>query len=176
MTRDPLKIDLSCPVPSQQQPCNEYKDLQESFFFCWGQLPLDKYVKKLLWLGFWSSLLLGPIVAAAFSPLRNFDQFLLAELIGVSLSLGLAILRLYLGWLYIRQRLTAKKVFYEESGWYDGQVWLKPEAIASRDLLIVNYEIEPIMQRLKTTAGILLVVVITSSFVWSALINMPSKP
>ena len=173
MTRDPLQIEFICPVPAEQQPCNEYTDLKESFFFGWPQLPLGKYIQKLISLSLWSSFLAGPIAAALFHPGKDIARFLLAGFFGVLISLALANLRLYLGWSYVRERLKAKKVFYEESGWYDGQVWQKPEAFLSRDLLIVHYQIEPIMQRLRKTAVVLLSIIITSSLAWYVLAQLP---
>lgn len=40
-------------------------------------------------------------------------------------------------------------VAYEESGWYDGQVWVKPPEILLQDRLIGTYEIYPGLQRLE---------------------------
>jgi hypothetical protein len=32
---------------------------------------------------------------------------------------------------------------YEESGWYDGQIWIKPPEVLIQDRLIGTYEIYP---------------------------------
>ena len=40
---------------------------------------------------------------------------------------------------------------YEESGWYDGQVWIKPPEILLQDRLIGTYEIYPGLIRLQIT-------------------------
>jgi hypothetical protein len=40
---------------------------------------------------------------------------------------------------------------YEESGWYDGQIWIKPPEILLQDRLIGTYEIYPGLQRLQKT-------------------------
>ena len=40
---------------------------------------------------------------------------------------------------------------YEESGWYDGQVWIKPPEILLQDRLIGTYEIYPGLKRLEKT-------------------------
>jgi hypothetical protein len=59
------------------------------------------------------------------------------------------------GWSHVRQRLDSAKIFYEESGWYDGQTWEKPEADLAKDRLLVTYEIKPVLNRLyKTLLGI----------------------
>jgi len=49
----------------------------------------------------------------------------------------LALVRLYLGW-YMCDRLISPTIFYEESGWYDGQTWTKPSEVLQR--LIVTYK------------------------------------
>jgi hypothetical protein len=59
------------------------------------------------------------------------------------------------GWSHVKQRLDSAKIFYEESGWYDGQTWEKPEADLAKDRLLVAYEIKPVLTRLqKTLLGI----------------------
>ena len=67
--------------------------------------------------------------------------------------------RQWLGWAYVRRRLVAETVEYEESGWYDGQVWEKPIAWRQQDLLVARFQVEPVMTRLRqgaAVAGILL--------------------
>jgi hypothetical protein len=174
--KDPLQIEFSCPVPLEQQPCNEYEELKESGFFSWVQLEIWDYTKRLVFLSFWGWLLIGPIAGASFPPQKKPLYFLLAGTIGVTICVGLVVLRLYLGWFYISDRLKAEKVFYEESGWYDGQVWQKPEAVLTRDRLIVAYQIEPIMKRLQKTAGILISIIGGSSSLWLIVAKLSSKP
>jgi hypothetical protein len=67
----------------------------------------------------------------------------------------LALAQLYVGWLHVGQRLQQAAVPYEESGWYDGQVWQKPEEVLNRDRLIMDYQVKPILQRVRNTLGIL---------------------
>ena len=56
-----------------------------------------------------------------------------------SLSIPLLIsIRLYLGWNHIFNRLISEKVEYEESGWYDGQVWKKPLVLKEKESLIAS--------------------------------------
>jgi len=45
---------------------------------------------------------------------------------------------------------------YEESGWYDGQIWIKPPEILLQDRLIGTYEIYPGLLRLQYTLAFLL--------------------
>ena len=57
-------------------------------------------------------------------------------------------IRLYLGWNHIFKRLTSEKVEYEESGWYDGQIWMKPVNLKEKESLIASLEVKPILKNL----------------------------
>jgi hypothetical protein len=143
-------LDL-CPVPTEQQPTHEYEQLQESWLFNWATFEQGKYIRKLIWVWVWGWFLAGPITAASFSPKTDPFKFALWGNVGASILVLLMLSRLYLGWSYVRNRLCQDQVIYEESGWYDGQVWDKPQAVLQRDRLIVSYQVEPILQRLRRT-------------------------
>lgn len=158
-----------CPVPTEQQPINQYQELKESWFFSWGTLDRRGYMTKLacVWGASW--MIAGPLAAASFSPNRHSVQFLLCGAAGAGVFLALTLLRLYLGWSYVRDRLSQETIVYEESGWYDGQTWTKPPEILTRDRLIVSYQIQPILKRLKRTFGLLTVLVFSGSIIWNFL-------
>jgi hypothetical protein len=42
-------------------------------------------------------------------------------------------------------------VEYEETGWYDGQTWVKTPQVLMRDRLMSNYTVKPALARLKRT-------------------------
>jgi hypothetical protein len=69
----------------------------------------------------------------------------------------------------VRDRLSKAEIFYEESGWYDGQVWTKPEEVLQRDRLIVSYEIQSLLKRLYLTFGGLALLLAGGSVVWMVL-------
>jgi hypothetical protein len=140
-----------CPVPAEQQPINEYQDLKESWFFRWATLDLWGYLKPILILWGLSWLVSAPVAAASFSPSKHLAHFLLSGAVGALIVPALALLQLYLGWRYVHDRLIQPEVFYEESGWYDGQVWTKPEEVWQRDRLIATYQIQSIIKRLQLT-------------------------
>ena len=158
-----------CPVPTEQQPINEYQELKESWFFSWVTLDMGDYLKKLGWLWGWSWLLAGPLSAASFAPGKYAGQFVLCGAAIASIGVVLALLRLYLGWSYVRSRLLGETVFYEESGWYDGQSWTKPEEVLTRDRLIATYQVQPLLQRLERTFGCLALCFLGGSIAWSFL-------
>jgi Conserved in the green lineage and diatoms 27 len=145
------KTTERCPVPAEQVPIREYEDMRESWFYRWGTQTLRGYLIPvgILWLCSW--LVVGPVAAVSFSPSRHLGQFLVSGTLGALVIPALALIQLYLGWTYVGNRLRNAEVPYEESGWYDGQVWQKPEDIASRDRLIVDYQVTPILQRIVKT-------------------------
>lgn len=158
-----------CPVPADQQPLNEYQELKDSWFFSWVMLERRGYSMKLAWVWVWSWLIAGPVAAASFAPNKHIVQFMLCGAAGAGVFLALTLLRLYLGWSYVHDRLLREKIFYEESGWYDGQTWKKPPEMLTRDRLLVSYQVQPILQRLKRTFGILVLFVFGGSLIWNFL-------
>lgn len=154
------------PVPPEQQPINEYQQLKDSWLFCWVTLERPKYLAKLAWVWIWSWLVSGPVASASFPPEKYPVQFLLAGAAGASLILTLVLLRLYLGWNYVRSRLASTTVFYEESGWYDGQTWPKTPEEITKDSLIVNYQVKPLLKRLRKTFYVLLLPIVVGEIIW----------
>ncbi|QZZ20666.1 CGLD27 family protein [Leptothermofonsia sichuanensis E412] len=158
-----------CPVPSEQQPLNEYRELSESWFFRWAMLDLPAYLRKMAWVWGWSWAIAGPVAAASFPPAKYPVHFFVMGAGGASLLLCLVLLRLYLGWAYISSRLSDSKVFYEESGWYDGQIWSKPPEVQLQDRLVVTYEVKPLLQRLRKTLSVFAVSLLGGTFLWAML-------
>ena len=79
-----------------------------------------------------------------------------------SLSIPLLVsIRLYLGWNHVFKRLTSEKVEYEESGWYDGQVWLKPLFVKEKESLIASIEVKPILKNLIQVSSLILVLALS---------------
>jgi hypothetical protein len=157
---------LSCPVPLEQVPINEYETLKASWPFRWVSLTPGGYIRKLLWVWIWGWIITGPITAASFPISTHPLPFLLCGSLAASLLVAFFVARLYLGWFYIRTRLEKALIPYEESGWYDGQTWEKPEQVLSRDRLIVSYQIQPIFQRLRITGLVLLILSAIDSLAW----------
>ncbi len=162
-----MKSSISvCPVPAEQQPINEYQELSESWFFSWATLDLIRYLKPIVILWGLSWFLVGPVASVSFPFSKYPLQFLLSGMAGASVLPTLALLRLYLGWNYVCDRLLRETIFYEESGWYDGQTWTKPEEVLQRDRLIVTYQIQPILRRLKRTFAVIGVLCLSEVVVW----------
>lgn len=159
----------ACPVPFEQQPLNEYEELKASGFFRTCTLNQREYITKLAWIWGLSWLIAGPVAAASFAPHKHTAQFILCGAQGASVGVLLALVRLYLGWSYVCDRLARPTIFYEESGWYDGQTWTKPMEIIARDRLIVTYQVKPILHRLGRTLGLLALLFLAGGLVWNFL-------
>jgi hypothetical protein len=155
-----------CPVPDEQQPLNEYEQLKSSWLFRESSLSWREYLTKIAWIWGLSWLVAGPVAAASFPLHKYIAQFILTGMAGASIGVLLVLLRLYLGWMYVRDRLVSPTVFYEESGWYDGQTWTKPVEVLTRDRLIVSYQIQPILLRLQLSFAGLGVLFLVGVLVW----------
>ena len=159
----------NCPVPSEQQPLNEYEQLKSSWLFRDCSQDIRIYLTRIAWIWGLSWLVAGPIAYSSFPPHKYMVQFVLCGAAGASIGVVLIVLRLYLGWSYVRDRLASPIIFYEESGWYDGQNWIKPQQVLDRDLLVVSYEVKPIIQRLQITALCLVMLFVAGSTIWQFL-------
>tara|TARA_B100001029_G_scaffold99458_1_gene81803 strand:+ start:1322 stop:1510 length:189 start_codon:yes stop_codon:yes gene_type:complete len=48
-------------------------------------------------------------------------------------------------------------VEYEESGWYDGQIWIKPINLKEKESLIASLEVKPILKNIIQILSIILI-------------------
>ena len=139
--------EAKCPVPSEQQPTNEFIELSKSKIFCW---PKTKKSLILILIKFWVGAFLLFLVISSGSVYfkTSILRYILLSFFS-SLSIPLLIsIRLYLGWNHVFKRLLSEKVEYEESGWYDGQVWEKPLVLKEKESLIATIEVKPILKNL----------------------------
>ncbi|BAZ39887.1 hypothetical protein NIES4101_58440 [Calothrix sp. NIES-4101] len=164
-----INSSVSCPVPTEQQPVNEYEELKSAWLFRDCAANWRKYGARIVWIYGLSWFIAAPLSAASFAPHKYTVQFLLSSAAGASIGVVLILVRLYLGWSYIRDRLFSPVIFYEESGWYDGQTWTKPEEILTRDRLIVAYQVQPILRRLQFTFAGLAVLYVAGTIIWQIL-------
>jgi hypothetical protein len=123
---------IKCPVPINQQPLEEYSILIKS--------------KRIFW-----SLLLINTLFFIISQNLNLDFFFkFFYLIILSLLVLLIItLKLYLDFSYIGKRLVSAIIDYEESGWYNGQKWVKSPKSLIKERIIAVYKIQPIIDKIK---------------------------
>ena len=136
-----------CPVPVEQQPTNEFIELSKSTIFSW---PKTKKSLITILFKFWVGAFILFLVISSGSIYfkTSILKYILLSVFG-SLSIPFLIsIRLYLGWNHVFKRLNSERVEYEESGWYDGQVWIKPLVLKERESLIASKEVKPILKNL----------------------------
>ena len=136
-----------CPVPREQQPTNEFIELSKSIFFSWPKTKKSLiHVLIKFWLG--AFVLFLVISSGSIYFKTSLLKYVLLSFFS-SLSIPLLIsLRLYIGWNHVFKRLTSERIEYEESGWYDGQVWIKPLILKEKESLIASVEVKPILKNL----------------------------
>ena len=151
-----------CPVPQNQRPLNEFNSIRNSWIISWPFLERSIFYRKLTF----SWLLITPItltISYGSDYLKN--NIFELTFVGFTASLAfplLLVIRQWLSWIYIYKRLNSEKIEYEESGWYDGQVWEKPIDWRAKDLLIAQYQVKPILNHLELIIILLLLVSIFS--------------
>ena len=146
--------ESKCPVPKEQQPTNEFIELSKSRIFSW---PKTKKSLTLVLIKSWIGAFVLFLVISSGSVYfkTSLLRYTFLSLFG-SLSIPLLIsIRLFLGWNHVFKRLTSERVEYEESGWYDGQVWEKPLVLKERESLIASIEVKPILKNLIQTFSII---------------------
>ncbi len=139
--------ETKCPVPREQQPTNEFIELSKSTIFSW---PKTKKSLIFVLIKFWiGAFLIFLVISSGSIYFKKFIlKYILLSLFS-SLTIPLLIsIRLYLGWNHVFKRLTSERVEYEESGWYDGQVWIKPVVLKDKESLIATIEVKPILKNL----------------------------
>nr|YP_009497978.1 Ycf36 [Gracilaria changii]ART65241.1 Ycf36 [Gracilaria changii] len=159
-----------CPVPFDQQPLNEYFALKASCFFSWSTLSLDKYLIRLFIIFLF--IFTVSFFLLIYTTLKTYGILKLI-ILNVSIATFIVLLifiRLYLGWSYITKRLISATIFYEESGWYDGQLWIKsPEALI-QDRLVAFYEVMPFLFRSKCGMIVSLIILFFEKILYSLLL------
>jgi hypothetical protein len=157
----PGHASATCPVPPAQRPLQQYEELRDSWFFAWPSRGNGGLTRALTvaWL-----VALPPslLVASGSWVLRYRPLELgLAAAVAAALLPVLLLVRQWLGWHSIHRRLVSERVEYEESGWYDGQVWEKPLSWRQQDLLVAQHQVRPVLARLERalalTAALMLV-------------------
>jgi len=149
-----------CPVPKEQQPTNEFIELSKSNIFSW---PKSKKSLITILIKFWLATFVLFLVISSGSIYfeTSILKYILLSLFS-SLCVPLLLsIRLYLGWNHVFKRLTSEKVEYEESGWYDGQIWIKPLNLKEKESLIASIEVKPILRNLIQISSIILILALS---------------
>ena len=157
--------ESKCPVPREQQPTNEFIELSKSKIFSW---PKTKKLLIFILIKFWLAAFVLFLVISSGSVYfkTSLLKYILLSFFS-SLSIPLLIsIRLYLGWNHVFRRLISKKIEYEESGWYDGQVWEKPLVLREKETLIASIEVKPILKNLIQISSIFTVLALSGILIF----------
>ena len=144
----------NCPVPKDQQPTNEFIELSKSKIF---SLPKSRKTFSFILIKYWIGtfiIFLAISSGSVYFETSTLRYILLSFFSSLSFPF-LFSLRLYLGWNHIFKRLTSEKIEYEESGWYDGQIWIKPSNLKEKESLIALLEVKPILKNLIQTISLI---------------------
>nr|YP_009399942.1 hypothetical protein [Tolypiocladia glomerulata]ARW69761.1 hypothetical protein [Tolypiocladia glomerulata] len=139
-----------CPVPFDQQPLNEYLFLKRSWLFSWSTSSTQSFLSVLFYISISLGFLLV-LFSVIFTSLYIPYEVLWLDLMIVNSIIFLLLVRIYLGLSYVLKRLLSATVFYEESGWYDGQIWIKTSDYLMQDRLVGLYQVMPSVVRAKYT-------------------------
>ncbi len=149
----------NCPVPKNQQPTNEFIELSKSKIF---SLPKSKKSFSFILIKYWIGtfiIFLTISSGSVYFETSTLKYILLSFFSSLSIPF-LFSLRLFLGWNHIFKRLNSEKVEYEESGWYDGQIWIKPVNLKEKESLIALLEVKPILKNLIQILSLITIIVL----------------
>ena len=157
--------ESKCPVPREQQPTNEFIELSKSTIFSW---PKTKKSLISVLIRFWAG---GFVLFLIISSGSIYFKTSILKYILLSFFSSLSIpflisIRLYLGWQHVFKRLTSERVEYEESGWYDGQVWIKPLVLKEKESLIASIEVKPILKNLIQIISIISILALSGTLLF----------
>ncbi|KAH6792374.1 YCF36 [Perilla frutescens var. hirtella] len=165
--------ETECPVPAEQQPINEFQSLSNSFPFSWASSDVVEYSSRLFATGACFALFVGLPVSwlGSIRPESEPVRLVFGSAASGLFFVILAVVRMYLGWAYVGNRLLSATVEYEETGWYDGQIWVKTAEVLARDRLLGSFSVKPVLGRLKNT----LVFLGTSLLMCIAILSNPDS-
>ena len=154
-----------CPVPKEQQPTNEFLELSNSRLFALAKSN-EKF--SIILISTWLvTFLIFLVISSGSSYFHTYLlRYIFLSFFG-SLSVPLLItLRLFLGWSHIYKRLTSEIIEYEESGWYDGQIWNKPIELKEKESLIASIEVKPILKNLTQVTSVIISLILIGILIY----------
>ena len=157
--------DSKCPVPKEQQPTNEFLELSNSKLFA---LPKSSKKFSIILISTWLvAFFIFLVISSGSSYFHTYLlKYIFLSFFG-SLSVPLLItIRLFLGWTHIYKRLTSEIIEYEESGWYDGQIWNKPSELKEKESLIASIEVKPILKNLTQVTSVIISLILIGILIY----------
>ncbi len=145
-------LDDACPVPKDQRPSSQLRELEESAVLGWPALGAGAYATRMcVMFVFFYGVIAYPIACGSYNADTEFVACVVSASVGAFGATAAMALNMYNGWSYVRDRLLSATVEYEETGWYDGQVYVKDPEMLARDRLLGTYTVRPIVEMLRKT-------------------------
>ena len=142
----------ACPVPMDQRPSSQLKEVAEGIVSGWGGLDGKSYALRLTILcGFFFTVIAYPIASETYNPEIQWTEAHVAAMLGSLVAVTAITLTIHNSWDYVRNRLLSATIEYEETGWYDGQVYVKTPEMLAKDRLDGTYVCGPVVERCKRT-------------------------
>ena len=146
------QLDDACPVPRDQRPSSQLRELEESAVLGWPALGAGAYATRMcVMFVFFYAVIAYPIACGSYNAETEFVACVVSASVGAFGATAAMALNMYNGWSYVRDRLLSATVEYEETGWYDGQVYVKDPEMLARDRLLGTYTVRPIVEMLRKT-------------------------
>ena len=83
-----------------------------------GALDLTQYLQRLAGIfAFFMAVVGGPIAYETFNPSDQPLEWLLSATVGSLVVVAIVVIRIFLGWAYVSDRLLSAVYPYEETGW-----------------------------------------------------------
>jgi hypothetical protein len=143
MTTEIVKNLKLCSIPDDQKIINEYIKIKKNDFFNWTSFSSLNYKKQFFF--FYLSFVLF------FLPLFiSFLNFFLSFKI-LSLCFLLFLFLVFFRWIDISQNFQKSRLLYEESSWFDTQIWEKEYFLIKKDRLINTQKLKPVIRRIFRT-------------------------
>ncbi|XP_057776093.1 uncharacterized protein ycf36-like isoform X2 [Salvia miltiorrhiza] len=144
-----------CPVPPEQQPINEFHSLSNSFPFSWASSDVVEYSSRLLAVGACFAVFVGLPISwfGSIGPKSEPVKLIMGCVASGLFVVIVAVVRMYLGWAYVGNRLLSATVEYEETGWYDGQIWVKTAEVLARDRLLGSFSFPLLIRTAKNAVS-----------------------
>jgi len=167
---------LLCPIPEDQKPISEYIEVKENTLINWTGFSFVEYKSKLVFLYFFSFLFLFLFQLSIQADTIYFFNInlkflkiiskIFLESLQNSFNLSTFILYLLLTrWKELGKRFYVSQLFYEESSWFDGQIWEKAFFILKNDRLLFSQKITPIIKRIYKSILVFIFLVFISFFI-----------
>lgn len=129
---------LTCSIPEDQKPINEYIENKENFLLNWTILEQKDYLLK-----FTKFFLYFFFLVFVFE-----RKFSLKILFFSSIFYLFFLAILFFRWTEVYRRLTETRLFYEEGSWFTIQIWEKSFFLIKNDKLISSQKLKLILRRL----------------------------